>query len=648
MLGDHKIVNGRLCASEAAMHLVNLVDRLGCPDAKAEDLCTQTRGWLARDWVNTGRGEFTRHLTPYGDVFLEHGVREGQPGIGTDVDTPRGRCSVVGYRDGFAWGRVKVDERDDSEDGADTLPLWSSRDQEPEAQFVPPDDASFCESLTESLRASGREPTGMSVCLGNLLVTALTSMFEESVSLPDYVMTKLQENKELLDTKVKVSILRRAALAHSRNGSTVGVTVHWSNGALASDVRGARPSEWETGGGLDELAKADFFLLQVFRDFQDHFSDSRFDGSQINTSRVFTVHGSADEGTDVTIDMMGPYRQLLTTLAKEWSGQQSSQGLPLFEISAKQRGTGAGSGTTDRFTWIPNCNLREDLHEQLFRFIGQLLGCMIMSNVQCEILWAQPVWKWLVGDEINKEDLPSFNAGFKRAIDFLENCDEDGWSGALALYSESFDHLHIGKELRKRLRRRQVESSDQPESLGMSLGMSLTESMTERITMSMPYAAKESVVRDALELFTNFCKFQLDAISEGLYSVVPKDLLQMFDAEELETLLCGSSDVSVAHMRANMEVDMDVQEQANWVLEILEAATPQFRSRFLGAMTGQTRMMGRKWPFTLSFSSASSSEEHMIRFATCSTTTYLPKFSSKEITEDKLYKSVLWGTFGEA
>ncbi|KAI9911855.1 hypothetical protein PsorP6_009678 [Peronosclerospora sorghi] len=106
---------------------------------------------------------------------------------------------------------------------------------------------------------------------------------------------------------------------------------------------------------------------------------------------------------------------------------------------------------------------------------------------------------------------------------------------------------------------------------------------------------------------------QLQALSIGLFEVIPQEALLVFDYQELELVLCGLPDINMADWKQHTIVSpgfSDAPLVVPWFWEILESFTQDNRARFLQFSTGSSRVPvqgfkaltsydGRICPFTL-------------------------------------------------
>ncbi|OQR89513.1 HECT E3 ubiquitin ligase [Thraustotheca clavata] len=85
--------------------------------------------------------------------------------------------------------------------------------------------------------------------------------------------------------------------------------------------------------------------------------------------------------------------------------------------------------------------------------------------------------------------------------------------------------------------------------------------------------------------------YQLASLIKGMYSVVPAELLSVFDHQELELLMCGIPDINVADWRTHTTYIGDCDAQViDWFWEIVEDFSTEQRARLLQFTTGSARV----------------------------------------------------------
>lgn len=122
----------------------------------------------------------------------------------------------------------------------------------------------------------------------------------------------------------------------------------------------------------------------------------------------------------------------------------------------------------------------------------------------------------------------------------------------------------------------------------------------------------EFVERKWKYLMVESVEQQLQVFLQGLYEVVPRELLLLFDPEEFDFLLCGSNEIDVDDWERNTKHSKVLYHHRSlkWFWELVREMPDEYRRRLLQFATGSSRVPlggfsaltsydGRLCPFTL-------------------------------------------------
>jgi len=151
------------------------------------------------------------------------------------------------------------------------------------------------------------------------------------------------------------------------------------------------------------------------------------------------------------------------------------------------------------------------------------------------------------------------------------------------------------------------------------------------------------ILKDRLE----FDRVQLQAVQQGLGSIVPLDLLQFWTWQDLQTRVCGAADIDIDSLKRHTQYENDRDHAVVPLLwEVLEAFTQKQRRSFLRFVWGRTRLpLGEQWPknFRLEVSptdQCSETDERLPVSHTCFFKIDLPNYSSKQICHKQLLYAI--------
>ncbi|DBA05220.1 TPA: hypothetical protein N0F65_005070 [Lagenidium giganteum] len=151
---------------------------------------------------------------------------------------------------------------------------------------------------------------------------------------------------------------------------------------------------------------------------------------------------------------------------------------------------------------------------------------------------------------------------------------------------------------------------------------------------------------------------ELHVFLRGLYEVVPKDLLMLFDHEELDYLLCGVTEIDVDdwHRSTNVVGASPISPVIKWFWELVREMSNEDRCRLLQFATGSARVpLG-------GFSSLTSQDAALSKFTlqcidydnnapymrshACFNRIDLPIYPNKELLETMLHATLETELFG--
>jgi len=163
--------------------------------------------------------------------------------------------------------------------------------------------------------------------------------------------------------------------------------------------------------------------------------------------------------------------------------------------------------------------------------------------------------------------------------------------------------------------------NDHVDSLGLDFTVTVKDGDSHRDIELVPggrdIAVTDSNKREYVErkwqyLLVESVAPQLQCFLRGLYEIIPRDLLLLFDPEEFDFLLCGSDEIDVDDWERNTKYseDMHHHRALTWFWELVREMPNEYRRRLLQFSTGSSRVPlggfsaltsydGRLCPFTL-------------------------------------------------
>jgi len=343
------------------------------------------------------------------------------------------------------------------------------------------------------------------------------------------------------------------------------------------------------------------------------------DGS--GTQRAFKVEFEGEGATDAG----GPYRELLSNLVEE----AQSTALPLLIPTPNRE----QSLSQDRNKWAVNPSATSPRCMRLFELLGALMGLAMRTNHPMAFELPTFVWKLIVGDTPTMSDLAHVDLGTADLLQkirhntdpHLRDLDEESWDAAVA-QSELFTF--------------EYHRSD-----GVPVPLRPGGS-TEFVTFATRAAWCDAVER----LRRDECAEQVGAIRHGLGTVIPLDGLTLFSAHDVETMICGEADWTVAFLREHTELRLPAGDlRVKWLWEALESFEQAQRAQFLQFVWGRSRMP-EKIDARMQLGNDDTSETRggnpnlfLPTAHTCAFTLLLPRYTDAAILSERLLYAINHG-----
>ena len=210
-------------------------------------------------------------------------------------------------------------------------------------------------------------------------------------------------------------------------------------------------------------------------------------------------------------------------------------------------------------SFILNPLARSQIHMDMFKFLGILIGIAIRTGSPLALNLAEPVWKQLSGSLLALEDIIEIDRGFLPRMNYIRELD----------FCDEFSELAFNV----------VSSANTEMQLGDKHSKISPENKDEYLDLVLDYRLHE---------FDQ----QIAAVREGMSNVVPVPFLIFYAGIELETMVCGSPDIPVDSLKAITSYkNVDVSEAiVIWFWEIMEEFTGLERSLFLRFVWGRARL----------------------------------------------------------
>ncbi|EQC37076.1 hypothetical protein SDRG_05303 [Saprolegnia diclina VS20] len=384
------------------------------------------------------------------------------------------------------------------------------------------------------------------------------------------------------------------------------------------------------GQAFDELHFLDNKVLRMV------YSHPMDDG-QLRTFKVkFEGEGADDYG--------GPYREFFSQFASELQSikpdsADSTDGLQCilpFLMPCPNWRNGVGSHR-ERFVLNPSL-LRYDakwnkgsathpvdntgLFLEMYHFLGQILGIILRTKVLVRIDFATSIWKRLVGSPVDASDLAAVDASAYALLEQLKSLlAQHGTEPAVA--EATLDALDLNFTT----------------NLSDGSMVNLTPDGADR---RVTWADLPEYMERVLETRLHESDRAIDAIKQGLCTIVPANAVALFSHDELEVRICGRAEIDVTLLMAHTEYDEDVSADDAFVQRfwrVLDGFSQDDRCAFLRFVSARSRLPMDQHGFTQKFKIQAASGEGMTqnpddslpKSHTCFFALLLPKYSTDDV-----------------
>jgi E3 ubiquitin ligase SMURF1/2 len=255
-------------------------------------------------------------------------------------------------------------------------------------------------------------------------------------------------------------------------------------------------------------------------------------------------------------------------LLREWFG------IVCKDVFSAKRGLFISTKGEDMSYWInPLSGETTENHLEFFRLAGILVGKALFEGLVMDVHLALPLLKHVLGIPISFSDLEFLDDELHRNCQWLKtNSNVENLCLTFSVMLEN------GQEVDLKENGRNIDVTD--------------ENKEEYLQLVLEHRMLDSIAEQLQEFLT------------GIYDVVPKPLLSVFDYQELELMLCGIPTIDTADWKANAHVryikDEDNKRRKitteaqdaviEWFWIVVESMTPEERARLLQFATGTSRV----------------------------------------------------------
>jgi hypothetical protein len=331
-------------------------------------------------------------------------------------------------------------------------------------------------------------------------------------------------------------------------------------------------------------------------------------------------------------DYGGPFRDSLTQLCAEL---QSSQ-IPLFIPVPNQ--VNAVGENRDKFIANPMCNTRRYL--KWFRFMGMVLGIGLLTKNVLALDLPSFVWKYMVQEPITMKDLEGIDQFCIQHLkqlntSILQNAQEQN------LLLDLVDNQDESAQVL-------VDSFVTTTSNQTTTSQPITVELIpngSHIPVTFSNATQYVTLLEQYKLHREF-KSQLDAIRDGLYSIISPRYISLLSWQELELMICGSPniDLNILKKHTIYEGYTAASREIKDFWAVLESFDSNERSLYLRFTWGRSRLPtsedGFTHPMKIQRLERQFPDKVLPLSHTCFFSIELPSYSSRKVMREKLLYAI--------
>ncbi|KAI0708195.1 hypothetical protein C8T65DRAFT_740208 [Cerioporus squamosus] len=345
------------------------------------------------------------------------------------------------------------------------------------------------------------------------------------------------------------------------------------------------------------------------RVFEDSFQYlQRKTGEQIKYGKL-SVRFYDEEG----VDAGGVTREWFQILAR----QMFDPNYALFQPCA-----------ADKLTYQPNrASWVNPEHLSFFKFVGRIIGKAIYDGRLLDAYFARSLYRQLLGKQVDYKDVEWVDPEYYNSLCWILENDPSPLDLTFSVEADEFGVMKI------------VELKEGGASIPVT-----NENKKEFVQLSANYRLYSSI------------KDQIESLVAGFYEIIPKDLVSIFNEQELELLISGTPDIDVDEWRSATEYNGYTSSDPVivWWWRALKSFNREERAKVLSFATGTSRvplggfveLQGVQGTQRFSIHKAYGDTDRLPQAHTCFNQIDLPQYSSYEMLRQQLLLAINEGGEG--
>ncbi|KAJ2307926.1 E3 ubiquitin-protein ligase tom1, partial [Coemansia sp. RSA 2705] len=282
----------------------------------------------------------------------------------------------------------------------------------------------------------------------------------------------------------------------------------------------------------------------VFEDSYHQFAGKS--GDEIKRARI-NVKFHDEEG----VDAGGVSREWFQALAR----QMFNPDYALFKPSA-----------SGRVTYQPNPqSWANPEHLLYFKFVGRIIGKAIVDQRVLDAYFTRSFYKHILGRKVDYRDMEAIDPSYYKSLEWiLDNDITDVFEETFSIEVDDFGQHRVIDLI--------------PNGHDVMVTEENKAEYVRLVTEQRLYRA---------------IKDQINGFLTGFHDVIPKDLIQIFNEQELELLISGMPDVDVDDWRNNTEYHGGYNSssaQIQWFWRAVRSFDQEERAKLLQFVTGTSKV----------------------------------------------------------
>jgi hypothetical protein len=328
-----------------------------------------------------------------------------------------------------------------------------------------------------------------------------------------------------------------------------------------------------------------------------------------NSERIFRVTYRGEAATDAG----GPYNEVISNICDELQ----SSFLPLL-IPTPNNSHNMGE---NRDCWIVNPSATSTVHNDMFFFLGKMMGVAIRTQNNLNLSLPPLFWKRLLLDQVNIKDLRSIDVCLVQILEILRNPE------ANKITPETFADSYDEKFTTKDTSGKEAELKEGGKDVHVTY-----ENAKEYSELVEKFRLSES--SKAYEM-----------IRKGMSAVIPMDYLNLLSWRQVQTLVCGAPDINIDILKENTQYEDCSENEPHIGLfwEVIREMNTKEKSLYLKFVWGRSRLPAgrdfRKMKIAR-FHSSGNVNNYLPVSHTCFFTLDLPRYTTKEAMRSKLLYAI--------